>query len=845
MTITQTDIAPARVPAAQKVGCGFLLIVAVWVAGSPGLSSPWIAGDEMIFIANNSDVTGAGRAEPFVTRLLGVFTHVHEDLYQPIPIVTYALEWTLWGERRIEGIRRTDVLLHSLNALLVWNVLSVLLCRWQPDADARLRDGLAAALALAWALHPTLVLAYAADMGRTHLLSATFGLLALRLHIAALASGQAAGQVGWFLGSVTCLAAANLCKVLAGWPLVVLVLEAAWLGWRAALQMPRVYLVTVVSGAFAALTYETTRESGILADAELALFGDRFSRSLLGAWLYVRNIVATALVSPWHLPDPQTSYTYWPVLAGAACLAFTTAAASWAGRRRWGGAIAIGVALFWAQLLPVIGLIGARVAAAQDRYLYVPLIGAALALGAVFIRRPAAAAPAGIVIALLGGSCLPFDRHLASTARSTLQRAERVVQRNPGDPRAMEMLAAAYGFLVARPGNDIVNLAPAIAQERFRATILEASTLARADGGRYFRDTPDRAAFHRRLSFQLWAGGYFPDSLAQAELARQIQPDAPMTWVRLAFAYRSMRQYEQAAAAYARLESLMSDQTPDRALRLMEYGELLLNSLGDAPAAATRFKAARDAPDAPTAVVNRATVGLALCEIRAGGGDRGRALAESVLARDPGSVDAALAIGEYHLRSHHWDDAAKVYSAILLQDPTHYSALRGFQAVCEQTGAYRQAALAWTDASRQRPDDRALASFRVWATAVAADERAEELAQKLLGSESDNSLANLAKLLLTTRANRLDEAVELAHTVARGTPVPDASELERGEKFIRLALSRGELPSEAMLVAVALRLQRGDRPGARELLGAYQTQNAGGRWAALAETLTARCSKPD
>lgn len=823
-----------------------VLLAAVFVAGLPGLNSPWIAGDEMIFIVNNDDVTGAGRTEPLGQRLIGIFRHVHEDLYQPIPILTYALEWTLWGEQRVEGIRRTDLLLHGVNALLLWNLISVFLRR-RGGLEQRLRSALAWALAMLWALHPALVLTYAADMGRTHLLSTMFGLLSLRLHVAGLASTGTPGQVGWFLLSMASLVAANLSKVLAGWPIVVLVLEAGWLGWRAALQNPRIYLVTVISGGFAALTYETTRESGMLTDARLALFGDRVSRSFLGAWLYVRDIFLPWLVSPWHLPDPRTGYSYWAVWAGAGAFVGSVALAAWGWRRRWGLAAGLGLTLFWAQLLPVIGLIGARVAAAQDRYLYLPLAGLMLALGAMLQRmcesgekRSAFLGPAAILCALLlAGLCIPLDREMAAVARSTFARAERVVERNPGDPRALEMQAAAYAFLLARPGSDRVQLEPAAAQQRFRETILLASKLARSEGN-WFRGASDRGAFHRALSFQLWAGGFYAESLSEAEQARQVEPDSPMSWIRLAFAYRSLKRYEQAAAAYERATSLMTEATPDRVLRLLEHAELLLNSLGDARAARTRFAAVLDSVDESSPWLVRAMVGLALCEIRAGEGARGRELAEAALARDPARVEAALALGEYHLRSHHWEEAAKVYSAILIQDPAHYPALRGFQAVCEQTGAYSQAALAWADAARKRPGDRALRSFRVWSAAVAGDPRAEELARQVLEEEPRNALALLAQFLIAVRAGRLEDAIDLTTAVARGDGVPEAMELERGEKFIRLALGKGELWRGAMLAAVALRLERGDREGACEMLRTYQTEGASDDEARVIERLRER-----
>ncbi len=204
---------------------GLVLAAAVYVAGSPGLDSPWIQGDEFVFIVTNPDVNPAADPEhepaPLGSRLAAIVTKVHDDLYQPIPILSYAVEWDLTGGEPL-SFRRTDLLLHVLNVLLLWWVLATLLA---PDgrAGSAPTSVVAWALALLWALHPMLVTTYAADMGRTHLLSATFSLLALRLYVYTLTPGKSA----CFIGVVAALLAAMLCKPVIGWVLLAFVLEAA------------------------------------------------------------------------------------------------------------------------------------------------------------------------------------------------------------------------------------------------------------------------------------------------------------------------------------------------------------------------------------------------------------------------------------------------------------------------------------------------------------------------------------------------------------------------------------------------------------------------------------------
>ena len=104
---TTSDIQPVGKPWLAPA-LGGVIVLSVLSAGMPLMDAPWLIGDEHVFIANNSDVTGQGRTEPFSQRLLGIFTKPHEDLYQPIPILTYAIEWQVSGGKPLVT-RRTAI----------------------------------------------------------------------------------------------------------------------------------------------------------------------------------------------------------------------------------------------------------------------------------------------------------------------------------------------------------------------------------------------------------------------------------------------------------------------------------------------------------------------------------------------------------------------------------------------------------------------------------------------------------------------------------------------------------------------------------------------------------------
>ncbi len=785
-----------------------VIVVAVLIAGSRGLDAPWIQGDEHIFIVNNPDVSGSGPTQPTGIRWIDIFFHTHEDLYQPITILSYAIEWRLWGADRVARMRLTDVLIHAVNALLLWAVLAALFRRLAPQWAAG-RTALAWSLALLWALHPMLVIAYTADMGRTHLLAATFLLLALLAHLRALQASKNSGA--WFVLATLALLAAMLNKPMVGWVIVIAALEGLLVGWREMWRSYRIYVVGAICAAFALLTLSTTRESLQLEQDPLPLFGDPLARAALGLAIYLRNaLLPGPWLCAWYPPDIHTGWGYWPVWAGVG-LTLAAGVVAWRtiSSRRWRGA-AFGLIWCWAMWLPVSGLVGARVLAAQDRYFYQPLIGLLVALGVVLLRwtsgkpvrhwRTVAAAGGLGALALLA---VPYDRQLAWESRSTLRRALRVVRQHPEDPRVREYLAAAYDF---SHNHDT----PEARQDRppnFVAEMLKAYRQAAELAERhpeYFADDHNRAAFHRRLSYAFWRAGAYEDSLQQAQRAYDFEPDAPLTWLRLAAAYRKLGRWEDARRAYEKLEQLTPPDAPERPLRLVEYGDLLLRHFDDARGALQRFRAALLSDKLPPQALTVAMLGAARCEVLVGSGRDGFNLAMTVLSNDPENFEAGRIVALYHLRSHHWETAVRVYAALLERVPTDYESLRGLYNASAQLGRWDETLAAWRRAVQAAPDDRVLRSWLTWVAACAAADDTPALIEQTLGRWPDDRFAALAAMLQAARAGQWTEALEWIERAATGEALPLGRELVRAEALLRLLVERDTLPPGAAVLRAAL-----------------------------------------
>lgn len=847
-----------------------VLIAAVLAAGSAGLDSPWIQGDEHVFIAANPDVTGDEHPVAVHWRWLRLFGELQEDLYQPFTILTYAVEWVIWGDQRVPAIRRTDVLLHALNGLLFWAVMTVLLRRvMKSPVGVAMRLGWA--MAMVWAMHPMLVTTFAADMGRTHLLAATFALAALLLHLRALTpaagysvsgaglsasaiaeprASSSGGRVatGWFAASFFLLALAMLNKPVVGWVLVAFGIEAVLLGPVAAIRSRRVWSVAALCLGFALLTLITTSRAKMI-DGSQALFGDPPARAALGLFLYLRNAFWPGpWIRPYYPPDPMTGWGYAPVWLGLlAMLVLVVIGLGVASRRpawRMAGVGALWVLGAW---LPLSGLIGARVVAAQDRYFYQPLMAVCLMAAAVLAllaartrRGPAVAMAACAGAGLFGAAALPVDAVMAAQSRSTLQRAIWSAAADPADPRLAELVAAAckFGWTHETPEDRLPE--PPDQRAMQLAELVRATELAATPTAEHYFPTPrDQAAFHRRLAFEFLLIRQPELSLAQAEQARALDPEAVSSWGRVAHALQALNRLDEARSAYEEIERRLTPAAPDRGLLLTEFGRLLLYRFQDLPAARARFVAALQSQGLPDEVRDQAKVGLARCEVLIGEGLVGLRLAEDVLAGNPGDFEAGLVVALYHLRSHHFEPAYTTYAALLAAAPTHYEALRGFHEACAALGRWSDSREAWQAAVMQDPDELAYRSYLVWAMACAGTEQTAAAAEALMEEDPDNPFARLGLAVVELRADRVEAAVESIRAARRGRPVAGAREAARAEATLRVMLERGEIAPEALLLMAALQLEQGDGATARESAARYLGGAGETKWRALAEELMA------
>ncbi len=362
-------------PRGNTTLAGLLLTVMVLAAYLPALSGGYIWDDDFYVTANKSLDGVAG--------LKGIWTDNRSTpQYYPLVFTGFWLEKRLWGLRPF-GFHLVNVLLHALNALLLWRVLRRLAL---PGA------WLAAAV---FAVHPVQVESVAWITERKNVLSTMFYLSAMLAYFRfdPPEGSPTAGQRRWdgYVPALALFAGALLSKTVAASLPAALLLIIWWKrgrpGWREAASLAPMFAV----GAGLAL------HTAYLEKYRVGTHGPEWHMSIAervliagrAVWFYAWKIV-------W--PDPIIfNYPRWKVDASAwwwwlfpAC-ALGVAASLWLLRRRLGRGPLAAALFFGGTLLPAMGFVNfypMRYSFVADHFQYlaspgviVLLVGSAAALG--------------------------------------------------------------------------------------------------------------------------------------------------------------------------------------------------------------------------------------------------------------------------------------------------------------------------------------------------------------------------------------------------------------------------------------------------------------------------------
>lgn len=503
----------------KPYAAGAMLVVLVALAFAPSFRAQYIWDDDE-WLLDNQDVRSPEGLERIWLKP-GEGPH-----YYPLTFSSFWTEYHLWGYEPL-GYHAVNVLLHALNAVLVWQVLKKL--------------GLRAAWfgAALFALHPVQVESVAWVTERKNVLSLFFALLALLSYMRFRPieeDEKTAPAWPWYFAAMACFFLAIVSKtVVIALPPAILVI-IWWKRGRVAMREIAELIPFMAVGLFFAMLTIKAEAPKVAAVADLIpyTFLDRCAIAGHALWFYAGKLL-------W--PYPLTAvYPLWDADASAepALLLYSIAALAvfgllWFRREKLGrGPLAAGL-IFAGTLAPVLGFFNfstMSMTLAADHYQY----HASIALLALVVSgadgvltalgehaRKLGAAVGAAVLAALG--VLSFVHALNFENAQTLWTQN--LEHNPDSWPAHYNLAAE----AARAGKADVAIA------YYREAI---------------RVRPRDSTNYNNLAFVLLNAGRVDEAIIEFQHSLMWKPDDPEVRSNLGYAMLKMNNLDGAEAQFER-----------------------------------------------------------------------------------------------------------------------------------------------------------------------------------------------------------------------------------------------------------------------------------------------------
>ena len=662
-----------------------LIVVVAVVMGAPTLRGTFVGGDDHRLVLNHVLVN-----HPSWSHALQLFTIIHRDLYQPLPLLSFSAEFAiglrfgLFDEGLSGGawlFHLTNITLHAINAVLVWALIvtwrfgaarsaradgaPVLLTSWAPSSWARDAGAGAYSVALVagvlFALHPLQVEVVAWVNGRMMLMSTMFALASM----ISLGMWMRTERQRWVVLTILFVAACGMSKIRVGLP-ALLILAPLLRGYRISLRLVIVWVVAIlITGLLLIINIRATAGAGLFEGAIENLHGSRVARSCMALGWYWRHYVWPTGLAAWY-PTPASVRWSDPIVlrAVAIMLPFVVLMAWAAWRSR---VAAMGILWFFATMASTLPIVPTRNLLAADRYMYLPIIGLVWATGVLVVRILAIASSRRSVVrswmigsvmsVALSVALIGLSWHVVSFYNSFLAKTHRIADLFPDSKYAWERVGWAYHSL-GRKADD-----PSTRREMFEQSIEAARRELVHDDPQLVSDAQVVIGLSQ---LQL---GRAEEGLAALRRAIELNPTRPMPKFHLGTALDGLGRFEEAWPWWEQAVAALPNYNPG-IIRLAEA----YRRLGRPQDAVGAYEKALS--NNPYDVI--ATLGLAEIDIAAGTKaslDRAEHRLRQLLDWDPQNVPAWVNLGVVLATRGQTDRAMGAYDRALRIDPNHPTAL--------------------------------------------------------------------------------------------------------------------------------------------------------------------------
>jgi len=785
----------------QWLGCPLIVAAIALAFGWPTRHGGFLSGDDQRLVTEHYLVN-----HPSPAHAAELFSTLHGDLYQPLPMVTFQLDYARAEPTPTERFpvsarpfHETNVVLHAINAVLAY-LLATRLARCR-------RVGLLAGLM--FACHPFAMEPVAWISGRMILLATTFSLATLCLCI-----GPGPSRLETGAASIVTWMAALLSKVMPTVPIA-----AAWCDYAQGSRLSRgkialylVLLALAVGGSY--LAVQATDEAGFLEGMQSQQVAPMPMRLMLATRYYLENYIWPSRLAAWS-PPPGDASIGSPNLLAAIVEIMLLVTLAWVARKRLPVAY-VGIVLFAILLAPLLAAGAARNFLAADRYMYLPIIGLHLAVAATAVAaldelllrfsRVRADLLVGLPIVLVLAAWMSYSWLLTSTWRSSVSRDSRVVQVYPDSELAHAELAKAFNFEGDPDGAFRV-------VETARKLWPESGPLAAAAGNAY------------RLK------GEFQKAREELEIAVKRIPDHVMTRYRLGQVLESLHESQKAReaferaldvnptffpalAALARLHQF--DGWTDAAMSYFEralaanphsrdsrfgFAELLMEQRRWDEAVRHLESILSEFPDD-----NSARLNLAVCLVWMNKSSDALTQYDILKTRAPRNTAILFNRAALLASLGNSNDAERSFRDLLSIDPTHWDAMISLSELFQRDQRYEEMIERWREFQKTSDDPSESWGWIAWSAALAGKpELLREAASKVKRPSSVDRLPDWAFIFEYLRNGQAEEQVlQRLQTEFRTLCSTHLQEISRSVLLALATLPSESRASEGGIYALAL-----------------------------------------
>jgi tetratricopeptide (TPR) repeat protein len=639
---------------------GILSALVTAISFYPALSNGFVDWDDMGFIVDNIHIRRLG-----CDQIRWMFTNLRMGPYQPVPWLTFALDYKLSG---------LDPFRYHLTSLL-WHVATTLgffavarrLLNTGRGCEASWHVEIAAAIAtIMFAAHPLRVESVVWASERRDVVSGFFLVLSVWAYLRAV-SGRRSNLVSlpWMLASLllytlsSCSKATGMCL-----PLVLIILDVYPLGrfrdYQSMLRDPaarRIWFEKIpfclLSIAFGVTALIGQVKAGAITPVESYGVTARLAFAGFASIFYVIKTFLPFGLSPlYEVPTDFRPWHWQFMLSGLAAVVLTLGIFSL--RRRWPALHAAWFS-YLVLLAPVSGLAQAGMQIAADRYTYIPCMSFAILLGAVYawweggrsLRGGHSIVPGLIALLALSAVLAPLTWMQSKVWQNTRTLWTKALEVNPKSSMAHNNAAMAL-----------------LREQRFAEAyrLLQTALQLRPDNGDAHNNI---AVALRRMGKPYEAMEHYLEAERANARPAEVQHNIGLLLAeepyleRLGFS-NIEQQWESAVARFKKSLELK----PDYVNALNDLG-ILCKKMGRLDESVRYYQQAIELdPDLHAAHYN-------LANVLAAQGEDDAAIAEyrRVLQKEPGHLQASINLANLHERRREYGDAVAILRVGLRRAP--------------------------------------------------------------------------------------------------------------------------------------------------------------------------------